>query len=72
VNPVHALEAHLTTALSNLRSEHEDWAIHRSDSGRWLAIQGNTCIRANDPAELSDRIKRHLAESAEEPSGEQA
>jgi hypothetical protein len=47
-------------------------AFRRFDSGRWLAIRGTTCIRANSPAALRDRTKRQLAETADDLGGEQA
>jgi len=46
--------------------------FRRSDSGRWLAIRSTTCIRANSPAALRDRVKRRLAETGDDLGGEQA
>lgn len=72
MSAVDDLGAPLATLLPQLRAEFEDWTIHQSDSGRWLAIRGNVCIRAHDVVELRERIRRHLAETAEDFGGGQA
>lgn len=72
MNAINDLAFRLAGLLPGLRNEFADWTIHRSDSGRWLAIRGNVCIRAHNAAELRARIRRHLAEIAEDIGGEQA
>jgi hypothetical protein len=46
--------------------------FRRSDSGRWLGIRSDTCIRANSAVALRDRVTRRLAETVEHHGGEQA
>jgi hypothetical protein len=71
VNTINSyLTARIAGLLLGLRHEFEGWWIHRSDSGRWLAIRGNTCIRAHSAAELRDRLRRHAAETADDLGGE--
>lgn len=72
MSAINDLAGRVAALLPGLRKEFADWTIHRSESGRWLAIRGNVCIRAHNPAELRTRIRRHLAEIAEDISGEQA
>lgn len=72
MSAINNLAFRLAGLLPGLRNEFADWTIHRSDSGRWLAIRGNVCIRAYNTAELRARIRRHLAEISEETDGEQA
>ena len=72
VSALNGLAARLAALLPGLRNEFTDWTIHRSDSGRWLAIRGNVCIRATSPAELRARIRSYLAEITEDLGGEQA
>jgi hypothetical protein len=72
VSTLNNLAARISTLLPRLRSEFADWAIHQTESGRWLAIRGNICIRAHNAAELRKRIRRHLAETARDLGGEQA
>lgn len=62
----------LATHLAGLREKFADWTIHQSESGRWLAIRGNVCIRAHNASELRDRIRRYLSEITEEIGREQA
>lgn len=64
------LSAPFAGLLLRLRREFDGWWIHRSDSGRWLAIRGNTCIRAHNAAELRVRLRRYIAETAEQIGGE--
>jgi len=72
LSAINDLAARISTLLPRLRNEFTDWKIRRSDSGRWLAIRGNVCIRADNPAELRKRIRRHLTETAEDLGGGQA
>jgi hypothetical protein len=72
VSAVNGLAARLSALLPRLRNEFADWTIHRTDSGRWLAIRDNVCIRAHNAGELRRRIRRHLAETAEDLGGEHA
>jgi hypothetical protein len=44
--------------------------FRRFDSGPWLGIRSDTCIRANSPVAVRDRVTRRLAETVE--GGEQA
>jgi hypothetical protein len=71
VNAINDLAARLAALLPRLREEFTDWTIHHSDSGRWLAIRGNVCIRATNPTELRNRIRAYLAETTEYLGGEQ-
>lgn len=71
MSAIDGLAFRLAGLLPGLRNEFADWTIHRSDSGRWLAIRGNVCIRAHNAAELRNRIRRHLTEIAEHTGGEQ-
>jgi hypothetical protein len=65
--------ARIAGLLLTLRNDFEGWWIHRSDSGRWLAIRGNTCIRAHNAAELRQLLRRHLDDVAHDlDGGEQA
>jgi hypothetical protein len=64
------LAARIAASLLGLRHEFDGWWTHRSDSGRWLAIRGNTCIRAHNPADLRERLRRHIAETAEQIDGD--
>jgi hypothetical protein len=72
VSTINSLAGRLSALLPGLRNEFADWTIHRTESGRWLAIRGNVCIRARTATELRKRIRHHLAETAEDLSGEQA
>lgn len=72
MSALHDLAARVAALLPGLREEFADWTIHHSDSGRWLAIRGNVCIRAHNAPELRNRIRRYLAEISEEIGGEQA
>jgi hypothetical protein len=64
------LAARIAASLLGLRHEFEGWWIHRSDSGRWLAIRGNTCIRAHSPAALREQLRDHLAQTSEQIGGD--
>lgn len=66
MKPNSRLAARIAASLLGLRHEFQDWWIHRSDSGRWLAIRGNTCIRAKDPTGLRGRLRQHIAEIADD------
>jgi hypothetical protein len=66
VSAINGLAARLSALLPRLRNEFADWTIHRSDSGRWLAIRSNVCIRAHSATELRRRIRQHLAEMAQD------
>lgn len=68
-NPVNVRAA---VALVQLRNEFDGWWIHRSDSGRWLAIRENTCIRATGPGQLRERLRNYLSESANETGGDES
>jgi hypothetical protein len=72
MNAINDLAARLTALLPGLRNEFADWTIHRTESGRWLAIRGNVCIRAHTTPELRKRIHRHLAQMAQDLRGDQA
>jgi hypothetical protein len=65
------LAARIAARLLCLRHEFDDWWIHRSKSGRWLAIRGNTCIRAVSAPELRERLRQH-AQGFINPDGEGA
>jgi hypothetical protein len=65
VSAINGLAARLSALLPRLRHEFADWTIHRTDSGRWLAIRSNVCIRAHNATELRRRIRQHLAETAQ-------
>jgi hypothetical protein len=70
MNAFNDLATRIAALLPGLRREFADWTIHHSDSGRWLAVRGNVCIRATSATELRDRIRRHLAETAHDLDGE--
>jgi hypothetical protein len=70
VSAINGLVARLSALLPRLRDEFADWTIHRSDSGRWLAIRGNVCIRAHNATELRKRIRQYLAETTEDIRGQ--
>ncbi|HEY0539773.1 MAG TPA: hypothetical protein VGD53_15460 [Actinoallomurus sp.] len=72
MNVFDTLTDRLAVLIPDLRSEYPEWTIHRATSGRWLAIRGNTCIRAHNATELRDRVRRHLAEIAEDIAGDSA
>ena len=71
MSTINNLAARLPALLPGLRNEFADWTIHRTESGRWLAIRGNVCIRAHNTAELRKRIRQHLAETVQDLGGEQ-
>lgn len=58
------------TALMNLRNEFGGWWIHHAESGRWIAIRENTCLRAHDPSQLRERLRRYRADTAADLDGE--
>lgn len=60
----------LASLRPNLRTDYPGWTFYRATSGRWLAICGNTCIRAQNATELRDRVRRHMAEIAEDINGD--
>jgi hypothetical protein len=70
VSAINGLAARLSALLPRLRNEFADWTIHRTDSGRWLAIRSNVCIRAHNAAELRRRIRQHLTETAQDLGGQ--
>lgn len=63
------LAARIAASLLGLRHEFDGWWIHRSYSGRWLAIRGNTCIRAHSPAALRQQISDHLDQTSGQIGG---
>ncbi len=65
-----SLTAQITVALMSLRGEFNGWWIHHAESGRWIGIRENTCIRAHDPAQLRERLRRHTADTSADFDGE--
>ena len=59
-----SLTAQVTAALMTLRGEFNGWWIHHAESGRWIGIRENTCIRAHDPVQLRERLRRYMAETS--------
>jgi hypothetical protein len=59
----------LTSLRPNLHTDYPGWTFYRATSERWLAVCGNTCLRAQNATELRDRV-HHMAEIAEDINGD--
>jgi hypothetical protein len=70
VTATERLAVRIAGLLFRLRREHDGWWIHRTTSGRWLAIRGTTCLRAATAAQLRERLRRRPIESAYEKGGD--